>query len=44
MIQWLELGAFTMVAQVQSLVGELISHKREKKINKLLELSWWYSG
>ena len=35
MVQWLEFGAFTMVAQVKSLVGELISHKQEKKINKL---------
>ena len=35
MVQRLELGAFTMVAQVKSLVGELIPHKKEKKINKL---------
>ena len=35
MVQQLELGAFTMVAQVKSLVGELIPHKQEKKINKL---------
>ena len=27
MVQWLGLGAFTAVAQVQSLVGELRSHK-----------------
>ena len=26
-VQWLGLGAFTAVAQVQSLVGELRSHK-----------------
>ena len=34
LVQWLGLGAFTVRAQVQSLVGELRSHKPHGQIKK----------
>ena len=44
-VQWLGLGAFTAVAQVQSLIGELKSHKpcgmaKKKKKKCFLKSSW----
>ena len=51
MVQWLGLGAFTAVAQVQSLVGELrspkprgMAKKKKRKERKIYMQTEFYSA